>query len=199
MVYVTIGDRAKRKYAQDLTNHHGKVLRLTLDGKIPKDSPFKNSEIFSYGHRNPQGIVRDSRGRIFVSEFGPRGGDEINIIEAGKNYGWPIITYGREYYGPKIGATHKKAMEQPITYWVPSISPSGITIYTGDKILKWKENLFIACLSGKHLRRLVLKGKKVIKQEVLFENFKRRIRHVRTGLDGYLYFSTDRGELARIK
>ncbi len=203
-IYMTIGDRAERDDAQDLSYHNGKILRLTLEGKAAAGNPFENTsgalpEIWSYGHRNPQGIDLDPvTGEIYSCEFGPRGGDELNRVERGKNYGWPIITYGREYWGPSIGETQHPKMEQPVAYWVPSISPSGMAFYQGDKIPQWKNNLFLANLSSTHLRRLVLKQNKVVEQEVLFEDLRERIRHTRSGPDGYLYFSTDSGKIIRV-
>ena len=203
-IYMTLGDRGERDNSQILSNHNGTILKLTFDGKPSKDNPFINSanalpEIFSYGHRNPQGIdIHPITGEIFSCEFGPRGGDELNLVQAGKNYGWPIITYGKEYWGPRIGPTHKEGMEQPIAYWVPSISPSGMVFYRGDKLKKWKGNLFLANLATLHLRRLVLKENKVVKQEALFENLNERIRQVRNAPDGFLYFSTDSGKIVRI-
>lgn len=204
LIYMTIGDRGERKYAQNLMFHNGSILRLTLEGKPAPGNPFLENkkvlpEIFSYGHRNPQGIDLDPvSGQIYSCEFGPRGGDELNLIKAGKNYGWPIITYGNEYWGPSIGSTHKEGMEQPLAYWVPSISPSGMVFYTGDKIKKWKNNLFLANLSSKHLRRLVIKNNKVTHQEKLFRSLDERVRQVRNGKDGHLYFSTDSGKVFRI-
>ena len=203
-IFMTVGERGERNHSQDLSLHNGKILRLTLDGKPAKGNPFENQigalpEIWSYGHRNPQGIDIDPvSNQIFSCEFGPRGGDELNLIEKGRNYGWPIITYGKEYWGPKIGQTHKKGMVQPIAYWVPSISPSGMVFYLGDKIKKWKNNLFLANLSSTHLRRLILKNDQVIFQEELFKNLNERIRHVRNGPDGYLYFSTDSGKIIKV-
>jgi aldose sugar dehydrogenase len=203
-LYMTMGDRGERKAAQKLSVHNGKVLRLNFDGTTAKGNPFINKkevlpEIWSYGHRNPQGIDLDPVSKnIYSCEFGPRGGDELNRVVKEKNYGWPLITYGKEYWGPSIGDTHKKGMEQPVTYWTPSISPSGMVFYTGDKIPEWKNNLFLAALGSTHLRRLVLKNNKVIKQEVLFDKLEERIRHVRTGLDGHLYFSTDSGAIFRV-
>jgi len=203
-IYMTMGDRGERKAAQKLNFHNGKILRLNLDGTPAKGNPFMGKkgalpEIWTYGHRNPQGIDIDPvSGKIYNCEFGPRGGDELNLVQKSKNYGWPVITYGKEYWGPSIGETHKKGMEQPITYWTPSISPSGMAFYTGDKITEWKNNLFLAALGSEHLRRLVLEDNKVIKQEVLFKKLEERIRQVRTGLDGYLYFSTDSGGLFRV-
>ncbi len=204
-LFISLGDRNERDNAQLLNFHHGKILRINDDGSIPSDNPFiKNSkakpEIWSYGHRNPQGLVRDPQtGNLWSTEFGPRGGDELNLIVPGANYGWPIITYGREYYGPKIGeGTHKNGMEQPVEKWVPSISPSGMTIYNGNQFPEWKGNLFLATLSGSHLRRIVLEGKKVTQQEELLKDLNLRIRNVRTGPDGYLYLSTDSGQISRL-
>lgn len=203
-LYMTIGDRGDRDYSQDLKHHNGKILRLTLEGKTAPGNPFLGKEaalpeIWSYGHRNPQGIaINPNDGQIYSCEFGPKGGDELNYISKGKNYGWPIITYGREYWGPKIGETHKNGMEQPLIYWTPSISPSGMNFYTGNKIREWNGNLFLANLSSRHLRRLVLKGKKILKEEVLFKELEERVRHVANGPDGHLYFSTDSGKLYKV-
>jgi glucose/arabinose dehydrogenase len=203
-LFMTVGDRGDRDKAQDLRYHHGSVLRLNLDGSVPSDNPFFNKknvkkEIYSFGHRNPQGLAIRSDGIIFEAEFGPRGGDEINIIQSSLNYGWPIITYGREYYGPKIGQKKKKGMEQPLHYWVPSISPSAIDFYEHDKIKKWKGNLFVAALGNTHVRRLILNDtNQVIKEEELFKNLGERIRNIRQHPNGDLYFSTDSGKLFRI-
>ncbi len=203
-IYMTIGDRGERDYAQDLSYHNGKILRLDLEGKAAVGNPFETTpnalpEIWSYGHRNPQGIDFDPvTGEIYSCEFGPRGGDELNLVKISKNYGWPVITYGREYWGPKIGQTHHPKMEQPVAYWVPSISPSGMAFYQGDKIPQWKNNLFLGNLSSTHLRRLVLENSKVVKQEILFADLKERIRHTRSGPDGYLYFSTDSGKIIQV-
>ena len=203
-IYMTIGDRGERDYAQRLDYHNGKILRLTLDGKAHKDNPFiktKNAlpEIWSFGHRNPQGIYYDeSSKKLYSAEFGPRGGDELNLINKGLNYGWPIITYGKEYWGPSIGEEKKEGMEQPIVHWTPSISPSGLTKYTGDLNPKWKGSFFLASLGSTHLRRVVLKNDKAIEQESLLENLDERIRQVRTGLDGELYISTDSGKILTV-
>lgn len=203
-IYMTIGDRGERDYAQDLSYHNGKILRLDLNGKAVKDNPFVNTkralpEIWSYGHRNPQGIDLDPVTKeIYSCEFGPQGGDELNLIKPGVNYGWPVITYGREYWGPKIGTTHHPKMEQPVAYWVPSISPSGMAFYKGHRLPKWKNQVFLATLGTVELRRLELKNGEVVKQETLFQDLSERVRHVRTGPDGYLYFSTDEGRLYRV-
>ena len=173
--------------------HNGKIIKIPLS---EKSAPI----VWSLGHRNPQGIDVDPvTNNLYSLEFGPRGGDELNLIKKGKNYGWPLITYGKEYWGPAIGPTHKKGLEQPVEHWTPSISPSAMEFYTGNKIKAWKNNLFLACLSGMHLRKLVLKGNKVISQEKLFADLQERIRNVRTGLDGYLYFSTDSGKLYKVQ
>lgn len=204
-IYMTIGDRAERDYAQDLSVHNGKILRLDLHGRAAAGNPFAGvagalPEIWTYGHRNPQGIAYERRGqRIYSAEFGPRGGDELNLIEPGKNYGWPVITYGREYFGPRIGGLMKEGMEQPLIYWVPSISPSGITFYYGDQIPQWRGSLFLANLSSTHLRRLTIgEDGRVAGQEELFAGLGEALRHVREGPDGALYFSTDQGRIVRV-
>ncbi len=205
-IFVSIGDRNDRDRAQSLEFHNGKIIRLKEDGTVPSDNPFlKNKkarpEIWSYGHRNPQGLVYHlEKNELWSSEMGPRGGDELNLITPGTNYGWPVITFGREYYGPKIGeGTAKKGMEQPVVQWTPSISPSAITIYTGSAFPKWKNNIFMANLSGEHLRRLKIDGQKVTAQEELLSDLSLRFRNVRTGPDGFLYISTDDGKIARLK
>jgi len=191
-LFMSVGERGKRHKSQSLKSHHGKILRMNLDG-----SDFK---IWTFGHRNPQGIFFDRKSkRLWSSEFGPRGGDEVNLIVEGKNYGWPVITYGAEYYGPKIGSTHKVGMEQPIVHYTPSISPSAMTIYEGDKLKGFKGNMFLAALGSEFLQRIVLKGTKVVKQERLLEDLEERFRMVRTGPDGGLYFSTDSGKIFSLK
>lgn len=205
-LFISVGDRNERHKAQDLRYHNGKILRLNEDGSVPSDNPFANNpdakpEIWSYGHRNPQGLVRHPlTGELWESEFGPRGGDEINLIRPGANYGWPVITYGREYWGPKIGeGTEKPGMEQPVAYYVPSISPSGIGFYFGDAFPRWKGNLFVANLSGHHLRRLVMDAdNKIVKQEELLNDLDVNFRQVRQGPEGFLYFSTDDGKIVRL-
>jgi glucose/arabinose dehydrogenase len=203
-LFMSVGERNDRHRAQDLRYDNGKILRFNLDGSIPPDNPFAKTpsarpEIWSYGHRNPQGLARNpATGELWSAEFGPRGGDEINLIRAGANYGWPVITYGREYYGPAIGeGTARPGMEQPVVYWVPSISPSGIGFYAGDRFPRWKGDLFVAALSGQHLRRLSFDGK-TVRQEVLLGDLGWRFREVRQGPDGLLYFSTDEGRLGRL-
>lgn len=195
-MFITVGDRDNREQAQDLKYHQGKILRFNEDGTVPKDNPFvsnKNAkpEIWSMGHRNPQGLVMHPETKeLWEAEMGPRGGDEVNLIKPGANYGWPVVTFGREYYGPKIGeGTSKSGMENPVVHWVPSISPSAMTF--------WKNDIYLANLSDEHIRRLELKDKKVVKQEEIFKNLEWRFRNVRPGPDGQLYFSTDEGKIGR--
>jgi glucose/arabinose dehydrogenase len=203
-LFVSIGERNQREKAQLLDNHHGKLLRLNLDGSVPDDNPFAGradakAEIWNYGLRNPQGLTTHPvTGDLWEAEMGPQGGDEINIIKKGANLGWPVITYGKEYSGQPIGVTSRAGMEQPLVYWVPSISPSGITFYTGDKYPDWKHNLFIATLSGQHVRRLTIANNRVTAQEELLSELGHRWRQLRTGPDGHLYGSTDDGRLGRI-
>lgn len=203
-LFMSIGDRGEREKAQSLAHHQGKIIRLFLNGRVPQDNPFVGKsgalpEIWSYGHRNPQGLaVRKKDGELWSAEFGPRGGDEINRIGRGLNYGWPEVTQGREYYGPKIGVKSKAGMEAPAHYWVPSISPSAITFYEGPLFQNWKDHLFVATLSGSHLRRIELSGNKVIKEEELFKDKGERYRAVRTAPDGALFLATDSGQLIRL-
>lgn len=206
-VFFGVGDRGEDNEAQNLSRHQGKIIRLNEDGSIPKDNPFVNNknalpEIWSYGQRNPQGLILHPETKeLWEAEFGPMGGDEINLIRSGKNYGWPIITYGKEYSGHPVGKgiTKKEGLEQPVTYWVPSISPSGIDFYMGTKFPTWKGNLFLANLSSQHLRRLVFRGTQVVKQEELLKDLDYRFRHVRSGPDGYIYVGTDEGVIGRIR
>lgn len=204
-IFLSVGDRNYREQAQDLALHNGKILRLNEDGSIPKDNPFLKTkgakpEIWSYGHRNPQGLVRNATtDELWSTEMGPQGGDELNLIRPGLNYGWPVITYGREYTGGKIGeGTAKKGMEQPTAYWVPSISPSSVTLYTGKVFPKWTGDIFIGALSGTHLHRVKVKDQQVVSQGELLKDLYLRIRNVRTGPEGYLYLSTDDGKIARL-
>ncbi len=208
LLYVTVGERGEQNRAQQLDDPAGSVLRLRDDGSIPDDNPFisqsaAHPEIYSYGHRNPQGAaLHPQTGLLWELEHGPQGGDEINIIQPGKNYGWPIITYGCTYgLCLKIGeGTRKDGMLQPIHYWVPSIAPSGMAFYSGDRIPDWKGNLFVGSLKFKRLHRLVLDGNRIIREDTLFEGQFGRIRDVRNGPDGYLYLLTDEenGQLIRI-
>lgn len=207
-LYVTAGERGDPDRAQDPGDAAGSVIRLTENGGIPPDNPFvgragARPEIFSIGHRNPQGLARHPEtGRIWEVEHGPRGGDEVNIIEAGVNYGWPVITYGMSYAGFPIGeGSEKPGMAQPVTYWVPSISPSGMAFYTGAAFPAWRGNLFVGALSGELLVRLELDGERVVHEERLLEEFGERIRDVRQGPDGFLYLLTDApdGALLRLE
>lgn len=208
LLFLTTGDHfTQRDRAQTLDNHLGKMIRIASDGSIPRDNPFvgrpgAKPEIWSYGHRNPQGLaLHPKTGRPWMHEHGPRGGDEINIPEAGKNYGWPVIGFGIDYSGAKIHeGTHKPGMEQPIHYWVPSIAPSGMAFYTGDLFADWKGSLFVGALVAQMLVRLELDGARIVKEERLLKELGERIRDVRQGPDGALYLLTDsaRGRLLRI-
>ncbi|HEU0065190.1 MAG TPA: PQQ-dependent sugar dehydrogenase [Flavisolibacter sp.] len=207
-LFVSVGEKfnpESRVLAQQLNSLLGKIVRITRDGKPAAGNPFLNQqgvrpEIFSYGHRNPEGLdINPETGELWESEFGPKGGDEINIITAGKNYGWPVITYGREYSGEKVGEgiQQKDGMEQPIYYWDPVISPSGICFYNGSAIPEWKNNLFVSSLSGQHLDRLVIKDNRVTGEERLLIDINSRIRDV-TYMNDMLYALTDDGDIYRI-
>ncbi|PKO93361.1 MAG: glucose dehydrogenase [Betaproteobacteria bacterium HGW-Betaproteobacteria-1] len=193
-LYITLGDRGEMERAQDLAQHIGKVIRLHDDGRVPQDNPFAANpdalpEIYSYGHRNVQGAALNPfSGKLWTHEHGPQGGDEINILQAGTNFGWPVITYGVNYFtGTKIGeGTKKPGMAQPLYKWVPSIAPSGMVFYTGDAYPGWKNHLFVGSLKFQTLVKLTLDGDKVVKEERLFENLG-RVRDVRQGPDGLLY------------
>lgn len=199
-LFITLGDRYSEKdSAQTLDNHLGKVVRINADGSVPQDNPFVNTagalpEIWSIGHRNMQGAAINPTSKVlWTGEHGPQGGDELNIDEAGKNYGWPVITYGENYGGGKIGeGTHKAGMEQPVYKWVPSIATAGFMFYTGDKFPQWKNNILLASLKEKTLVRLVLDGDKIIKEERLLKNeLGQRLRSVVQGPDGLIYLVTD--------
>ena len=205
-LYITTGERGDSERAQDLADAAGSVVRLTADGGVPDDNPFlgradARPEIFSYGHRNPQGLARHPvSGRIWAVEHGPRGGDEVNVIRAGANYGWPVITYGVSYIGVPIGeGTAKPGMAQPATYWVPSISPSGMAFYTGEAFPAWRGNLFVGALSGEVLVRLEIDGERVVHEERLLQALGARIRDVRQGPDGRLYLLTDESDGALLR
>ena len=208
-IFVTTGERSSletRYNAQKLETAHGKVLHITPEGQPVDGNPFLNTpgvlpEIYSYGHRNPQGLdIHPTTGEIWISEMGPRGGDEINLIKPGKDYGWPTITYGIEYNGNTIGdgITQHEGMEQPVYYWDPVLSPSGMTFYSSNAIPEWENNLFIGGLSSKHIARLVIRDNKVVGEERLLEDQNERIRDVGEGSDGALYAVTDSGKLFRI-
>ena len=199
-------DKESRPQAQHLNSALGKVIRITTDGKAVAGNPFENQadarpELYSYGHRNVQGLaISPVTGDLWEVEFGPLGGDEINIIKPGNNYGWPTITYGREYSGDAIGDTIQQleGMQQPVYYYDPVISPSGITFYTGDQIPEWKNNLFISSLSGMHVARLVIEDDKIVGEERLLADQSQRFRDITQGNDGALYAVTDQGRLYRI-
>jgi glucose/arabinose dehydrogenase len=201
-LFLAMGDHfTQRDEAQNLANHIGKIVRIRPDGSVPSDNPFVGKqgarpEIWSYGHRNIQGAaLHPETGALWIHEHGARGGDEINIPEAGKNYGWPVITYGVDYSGAKIGVgTAKEGMEQPIHYWVPSIAPSGMAFYTGDLFPAWKGDLFVGALAGQLVARLDLDSRKVTDEERLLRNVGARIRDVRQGPDGALWLLTDAGD-----
>ena len=208
-LYFSLGDRGDMPNGQDLGTHHGSIIRINDDGSVPKDNPFVNTpgarpEIYTYGNRNPQGMTMDSKtGRIWENEHGPQGGDEVNVIKAGTNYGWPVITYGRNYgIGTQIGeGTHKDGMTQPALQWTPSIAPSGMAVYYGDRFPAWKGNLFVGALKYELLVRLEVNDEKIVHEERLLEGVLGRIRDVRAGPDGFLYLLTDEsdGVIARIE
>jgi aldose sugar dehydrogenase len=204
-LYLSAGDRQAPPEgklevhpAQDVTNHQGKILRLHDDGRVPADNPLTKQanarpEIWSYGHRNVQGLlVHPTTGELWANEHGPQGGDELNRIEPGKNYGWPVIGFGVNYNtGLAIHAgTHREGMEQPVNVWVPSIGISGLMVYTGDKFPNWRGNMFVGGMAAQQLSRLTLDGRRVVNQEILVQRMG-RIRDVRQGPDGYIYLVTD--------
>jgi len=199
-LFLTLGDRFARKDdAQTLDNHHGKVVRIEPDGQVPKDNPFvgragARPEIWSLGHRNVQGAaLHPDTGELWTHEHGPQGGDEVNVTEAGRNYGWPLLTFGRNYgTGTRIGDEGPKpGYEQPLKVWVPSIAPSGMAFLTSDRYPGWKGSLFVGALRAEVLVRLTLDGRKVTGEERLLADLKERIRDVRQGPDGWLYLLTD--------
>ena len=207
-LFVSAGERSileGRAQAQSLTAGLGKIFKITTEGKPAPGNPFLNNssakpEIFSYGHRNPQGLdINPATGELWEAEFGPRGGDEINLVRAGKDYGWPVITYGIEYSGEKVGEgiQQKEGLEQPVYYWDPVVSPSGIAFYKGDAIPEWKNNLFVGCLNIGHIDRLVIKDNKVIGEERLLADKNERFRDL-ASVNGMLYAVTDAGNLYRI-
>lgn len=191
-LYVTLGDRADRESAQDQAQHAGTIIRIHDDGRIPADNPDPNSAIYSYGHRNVQGIAY-AGARLWAHEHGPMGGDELNLVLPGLNYGWPVITYGVNYVtGTAIGeGTHKEGMEQPVHYWVPSIGPSGMAYYDGEAFPAWQGSLFIGSLKFGMLTRLSMDGDQVTDEERLLQGNYGRIRDVRQGPDDLLYLLTD--------
>ena len=207
-LYFGVGDRGERPNGQNLMTHAGSILRLHLNGEIPRDNPFVNRpdalpEIWSYGHRNPQGLVWDNDNqRLWEIEHGPRGGDEINLIQKGKNYGWPIISYGKEYWGPfAVGEdTRREGMEQPVKYYVPSIAPGSLLFYQGDAFPHWKGALMTGALKLQHINIVTLDQQgRAIAEERILNDLGERIRALIQGPDGFIYFSTDTGKIFVIK
>ena len=202
-LYLTVGDRGDRPSAQDLARHNGSVLRITRDGQVPSDNPFAQTqgaqpEIWSYGHRNPQGAAFDAQGQLWVNEHGARGGDEVNRIRKGANFGWPVISYGRHYSGMAIGeGTEKAGMEQPETYWDPSIAPSGMAFYNNGPVSSWNGDLFVGSLKFDYISRL--EGSPLREVEQIQGDSTLRVRDIRQGPDGALWFlSAGNGALYRM-
>lgn len=209
LLYVSTGERSDKRmrmYAQSLESGLGKILRITKEGDAPSGNPFSSRqgalpEIYSYGHRNVQGLaLHPATGDLWSCEMGPRGGDELNLIKPGVNYGWPVITYGIEYSGFKVGdgLTKKEGMEQPVYYWDPVLSPSGMTFYNSNRIPEWRYNLFLCGLNSNHIARLILKDNIVVGEERLLQNENQRFRDIVQGKDGALYSITDAGNVYRI-
>ncbi len=207
-VYFGVGDRGERDLAQDLGNHIGTILRLELDGRVPPDNPFvgvtgARAEIWSYGHRNPQGLWFDpDSGRLWSIEHGPRGGDEINLVLRGRNYGWPVVSHGQEYWGPvSIGeGTSKPGMEDPRKVYIPSIAPGSLILYRGDAFPDWRGDLFSGALRLRHLNRVSLSPNgEAIGEERLLEDLGERIRALAVGAEGWIYLSTDSGRILRLR
>ncbi|NOQ94746.1 MAG: PQQ-dependent sugar dehydrogenase [Methylophaga sp.] len=207
-VFLSVGDRGIRENAQNLGNHAGTILRLNLDGSIPTDNPYSNNtdaldEIWSYGHRNPQGLFFNIETQILWEiEHGPRGGDEVNLIESAHNYGWPVISYGKEYdKDVAVGqGTHHEGMDQPIKTYIPSIAPSGLIQYSGKAFPKWKGNLLTGSMKLRHLNRVVLNQKNIAIDEIrLLRAFNGRIRNIIEDSNGWLYIATDDGRILRIR
>ena len=207
-LFITAGDRGDSDRAQELDDPAGSIIRLHDDGRVPEDNPFVGTagvrpELYSVGHRNPQGMTLEAAtGRIYAIEHGPKGGDELNLIEPGVNYGWPVITHGKSYMGFKIGeGTRKEGMAQPVHYWVPSISPSGLMIYDADRFPAWQGSFFAGALSGELLVRLEVAGGRVVVEERMLEDLEERFRDVRQGPDGLIYLLTDHpdGMLLRLE
>jgi glucose/arabinose dehydrogenase len=203
---VTVGDGFEyREAAQDIDQQLGKILRINVDGSVPDGNPFAErggpaAKVWTYGHRNSQGIALDAAsGRVFMHEHGPRGGDEVNLVEPGKNYGWPAVTHGVNYSGAYVSPfTEHPDMENALKVWVPSIGPSGLLYYDGDAFPAWKGSLFVGALVNKEVRRLTLQGGAITGEEALFSELEMRIRDVRQGPDGLIYIVTDEGSLLRV-
>lgn len=206
-VYFGVGDRGVRDNSQNTRNHAGTIMRLKRDGSVPKDNPFINDpqylpEIYSYGHRNPQGLHYDKKTqRLWEVEHGPRGGDEINLIEASKNYGWPVISFGKEYWAPiAVGESTKKVgMEQPVKVYTPSIAPGSLVVYRGKAFPEWEGNILVSALKLTHINRVELNEQgQAVAESRLLESFGERIRALLVGVEGYIYFSTDSGKVMRM-
>lgn len=207
-LFVSLGDRGEMQQAQNPANHQGTIVRLHDDGRVPADNPFvgvqgHRPEVWAYGIRNAQGMaLHPTTGELWETEHGPRGGDEINVIEAGRNYGWPVISYGINYDGTVLTELRARdGMEQPVHYWVPSIATSGLAFYTGDRFPQWRGNVFVGGLAGMHLARVAFDGQRVVETEKLLDGLGHRIRDVRHGPDGYLYVLVDgpRAPLLRLE
>jgi len=207
-LFFSIGDRGVRPNGQDLSTHAGSILRLKLDGSVPDDNPFVGRsdalpEIWSYGHRNPQGLAYDKEtGRLWAIEHGPRGGDEINLIRPGVNYGWPVVSHGKEYWGPlAVGeATSKAGMEDPLKVYIPSIAPGSLLVYHGEAFPKWRGNLFSGALKLQHLNRVAFDATgQEVREERLLESLRERIRALAQSPQGWLYLSTDSGRILRLR
>ncbi len=207
-LFFSVGDRGVRPNGQDLTTHAGSILRLNLDGSLPADNPFLNRpgalpEIYSFGHRNPQGLAYDAkRERLWSIEHGPRGGDEINLIKAGENYGWPVVSHGKEYWGPMMvgEATHKAGMMDPVKVYVPSIAPGSLLLYSGKAFPGWRDDLFSGALKLTHLNRVSLNQEgQPVAEERLLESLGERIRALAEDPQGWLYLSTDSGKILRLR
>jgi len=199
MLYASIGDRGPNTepLAQDLSNHVGKIVRLYDDGRVPADNPFvgrpnAKPEIYSYGHRNPQGMtLNPETGEVWASEHGPMGGDEVNIIKRGANYGWPVVSYGRKYSGEIISEQpFREGMESPRFFWVPSIGISNILFYTGDRFPMWKGNFFVTGMSGRMIQRVRIGGRGQNERELLLNAMRQEVRDIRQGPDGLIYLVT---------
>jgi len=209
LLYLTLGDRGEMDRAQRLNDHAGSVIRLHDDGRVPQDNPFvqrtgAKPEKFTLGNRNMQGAaLHPQTGELWTHEHGPQGGDEVNVMRAGRNYGWPVITYGVNYgFGTRIGeGTHKPGMEQPLHKWVPSIAPSGMAFYTGDRFPGWRGDILVGALRSEMLVRLEVEGEKIVREERMLKGTLGRIRDVRVGPDGLVYLLTDdsEGVLARLE
>ena len=205
-VFFSVGDRGNRANAQNLKNHAGTIIRLNMDGSVPNDNPFVGSsdaldEIWSYGHRNPQGLVFDRETkRLWEIEHGPRGGDEINLIEKAQNYGWPIVSQGKEYFsGSPVGELHKEGMIEPVKVYIPSIAPSGLIVYQGSEFPNWQGSLFSGALVLRHLNQIELdKDGKVITEQRYLQELNQRVRSLTQDKQGRIYVATDNGMIYRL-